>query len=104
MGMSAATVKKFAEARSEVFDESQIMNRVVSGPGIVTLPAEIPDPRTATVRVPQSVIETVAGMADGIRCDMDGNVWVGAGWVGPGYDGVHIFSSEGERIGLILLP
>jgi gluconolactonase len=48
--------------------------------------------------------EIVAGMADGIRCDTDGNVWVGAGWVGPGYDGVHIFSPEGVRIGLILLP
>ena len=47
---------------------------------------------------------TVAGMADGIRCDTDGNVWVGAGWVGPGYDGVHIFSPEGQRIGMILLP
>jgi gluconolactonase len=50
------------------------------------------------------VIETVAGMADGIRCDTDGNVWVGAGWVGAGYDGVHIFSPEGQRIGIILLP
>ena len=48
--------------------------------------------------------EIFAGMADGIRCDTDGNVWVGAGWVGPGYDGVHIFSPEGQRIGLILLP
>jgi gluconolactonase len=48
--------------------------------------------------------EDVAGMADGIRCDTEGNVWVGAGWVGPGYDGVHIFSPEGQRIGLILLP
>jgi len=46
----------------------------------------------------------VAGMADGIRCDTDGNVWVGAGWVGQGYDGVHIFSPEGQRIGMILLP
>lgn len=46
----------------------------------------------------------VAGMADGIRCDKDGNIWVGAGWVGEGYDGVHIFSPEGKRIGQILLP
>lgn len=45
-----------------------------------------------------------AGMADGIRCDTDGNIWVGAGWVGDGYDGVHIFSPEGQRIGQILLP
>ena len=46
----------------------------------------------------------VAGLADGIRCDTNGNIWVGSGWVGPGYDGVQIFSPEGERIGQILLP
>ena len=48
--------------------------------------------------------EKVAGLADGIRCDTDGNVWVGSGWVGPGYDGVQIFSPAGQRIGQILLP
>lgn len=46
----------------------------------------------------------VAGLADGIRADMDGNIWVGAGWVGEGYDGVHIFAPDGVRIGQILLP
>jgi gluconolactonase len=45
-----------------------------------------------------------AGLADGIRADKDGNIWVGAGWVGPGYDGVHVFDPGGERIGMILLP
>ena len=45
-----------------------------------------------------------AGQADGIRADKDGNVWVGAGWVGPGYDGVHVFAPDGTRIGMILLP
>jgi gluconolactonase len=45
-----------------------------------------------------------AGMADGIRADTDGNIWTGAGWVGDGYDGVHVFSPEGQRIGLIKLP
>jgi gluconolactonase len=45
-----------------------------------------------------------AGLADGIRADVDGNIWVGGGWVGEGYDGVHVFAPEGERIGLILLP
>jgi gluconolactonase len=44
------------------------------------------------------------GMADGIRADTDGNIWVGAGWVGPGYDGVHVLNPGGERIGMILLP
>ena len=48
----------------------------------------------------------VAGLADGIRCDKDGNIWSSAGWadVGDGYDGVHIFSPEGQRIGHIKLP
>jgi len=45
-----------------------------------------------------------AGHADGIRADKDGNIWTGAGWVGAGYDGVHIFNPEGARIGMILLP
>lgn len=45
-----------------------------------------------------------AGFADGMRCDVDGNLWVGAGWVGPGYDGVHILAPDGTRIGQILLP
>jgi len=44
------------------------------------------------------------GNADGIRCDIDGNVWASAGWVGAGYDGVQIFSPQGKRIGQILLP
>lgn len=45
-----------------------------------------------------------AGMADGIRADVDGNIWASAGWVGDGYDGVHIFAPDGERIGQIKLP
>ncbi|HVA49329.1 MAG TPA: SMP-30/gluconolactonase/LRE family protein [Pirellulales bacterium] len=45
-----------------------------------------------------------AGFADGIRADVDGNIWASAGWVGEGYDGVHIFAPDGERIGQIRLP
>ncbi len=44
------------------------------------------------------------GFADGIRCDEDGNVWSSAGWVGDGYDGVHVFAPDGTRIGQIRLP
>ena len=44
------------------------------------------------------------GLADGIRADADGNIWASAGWVGEGYDGVHIFAPDGSRIGLIRLP
>ena len=49
--------------------------------------------------------KVVAGFADGIRCDVDGNIWASAGWVGEGYDGVHVFEpKEGVRIGQIRLP
>ncbi|HEY5930404.1 MAG TPA: SMP-30/gluconolactonase/LRE family protein [Burkholderiales bacterium] len=44
------------------------------------------------------------GFADGIRCDEDGNVWAGMGWVGDGYDGVHVFAPDGVRIGMIRMP
>ncbi|MCG8583877.1 MAG: SMP-30/gluconolactonase/LRE family protein, partial [Pirellulales bacterium] len=46
----------------------------------------------------------VTGGADGIRCDVDGNIWASAGWVGAGFDGVHIFAPDGTRIGQIRLP
>ena len=45
-----------------------------------------------------------AGNADGIRADEDGNIWASAGWVGDGYDGVHVFAPDGNRIGQIILP
>lgn len=48
--------------------------------------------------------EGKAGFADGIRADEDGNIWASAGWVGDGYDGVHIFAPNGDRIGHIRLP
>lgn len=44
------------------------------------------------------------GGADGIRADIDGNIWAAAGWGGAGYDGVHIFAPDGQRIGFIELP
>ncbi|GAB4579943.1 MAG: SMP-30/gluconolactonase/LRE family protein [Anaerolineales bacterium] len=42
--------------------------------------------------------------ADGIRCDMDGNIWSSAGWAGEGHDGVHIFAPDGTLIGKIHVP
>ena len=44
------------------------------------------------------------GTSDGIRCDVDGNVWSAAGWGPEGFNGVHIFASDGALIGKIHLP
>jgi gluconolactonase len=45
----------------------------------------------------------INGGCDGLRADTDGNIWVG-GWGGEGYDGVHILTPEGQRMGQIVLP
>jgi gluconolactonase len=62
--------------------------------------ARLRDPKTFT----SMEMDGKAGFADGIRCDEDGNVWASAGWVGDGYDGVHVFAPDGQRIGQIRLP
>ena len=63
------------------------------------------EPQFLQGHVERFVRKEVAGFADGIRCDVDGNVWASAGWVGDGYDGVHVFEpKEGVRIGQIRLP
>jgi gluconolactonase len=44
------------------------------------------------------------GGSDGVRADVDGNIWSSAGWAGEGYDGIHVFAPDGVRIGQIRLP
>ncbi len=41
---------------------------------------------------------------DGIRCDVDGNLWCAYGAVKEGWDGVLVISPEGKAIGHIGLP
>jgi gluconolactonase len=66
---------------------------------------DVDGPRLRNPRTFASMeLEGRTGMADGIRTDERGNLWASAGWVGEGYDGVHIFAPNGERIGLIRLP
>ena len=52
----------------------------------------------------EMTLDGKTGFVDGVRCDEDGNVWAAMGWVGDGYDGVHIFAPDGARIGQIRLP
>jgi gluconolactonase len=44
------------------------------------------------------------GTSDGIRCDVDGNIWSAAGWGPESFNGVHIFAPDGTLIGKIHLP
>ena len=41
---------------------------------------------------------------DGIRADVDGNVWAGTIFGGEGVDGIQVYAPDGTRIGQILMP
>ena len=61
----------------------------------------LPDSTLANHRVFCDLGEAVP---DGFRVDVDGNVWSSAGWAGPADDGVHVFASNGDKIGAIHMP
>jgi gluconolactonase len=44
------------------------------------------------------------GFHDGVRADVDGNVWAAAAGAGEGIDGVHVYAPDGTRIGQIVMP
>jgi gluconolactonase len=44
------------------------------------------------------------GAPDGMRCDIDGNLWCGWGMGSPELDGVLVFNPHGKPIGRIALP
>jgi len=52
----------------------------------------------------RKLVDAGPGTPDGMRCDVDGNLWVGWGMGQEGLDGVSIFNPEGQFIGRINLP
>jgi len=44
------------------------------------------------------------GNTDGMRCDVEGNVWCSMGWADPKEDGLRCYSPAGELLGKIHLP
>ncbi len=44
------------------------------------------------------------GTPDGMRCDVDGNLWCGWGMGSAALDGVLVFAPDGSKIGRIALP
>ncbi len=80
----------------DVADKKRLSNRRV-------FTAMTLSPQTVETRDGQRKIGGNGG-SDGIRADVDGNIWAAAGWVGDGFDGVHVFAPDSTRIGMILLP
>ena len=50
------------------------------------------------------LIDAGPGAPDGMRCDVDGNLWCGWGMGTAALDGVMIFAPDGKPIGRIALP
>lgn len=50
------------------------------------------------------LIDAGPGTPDGLRIDVDGNLWCGWGMGAPELDGVMIFAPDGRPIGRIALP
>ena len=50
------------------------------------------------------LIDAGPGTPDGMRCDVDGNLWCGWGMGDEALDGVHVFAADGDLIGRIALP
>jgi gluconolactonase len=49
-------------------------------------------------------IDAGPGTPDGLRCDIDGNLWCGWGMGDAELDGVRVFAPDGKAIGHIMLP
>jgi gluconolactonase len=49
-------------------------------------------------------IDVGPGTPDGMRCDVDGNLWMGWGMGDAALDGVSIYNADGKLIGRINLP
>ena len=52
----------------------------------------------------RKLIDVGPGTPDGMRCDVDGNLWMGWGMGDAALDGVAVFNSDGRLIGRIDLP
>lgn len=52
----------------------------------------------------RKLIDVGEGTPDGMRCDVDGNLWMGWGMGSAELDGVVIFNPDGRLIGRIDLP
>jgi gluconolactonase len=70
--------------------------RVIRAYDVVDDGTRLANPRVLVARDPGNI-------TDGLRCDVDGNLWCGAG-PGEAFDGVVVFNKDGKKIGHIALP
>ncbi|WP_241671363.1 SMP-30/gluconolactonase/LRE family protein [Dankookia rubra] len=86
------------------FSPDDRLRRVVDTPSVrrTTRVYDVAEDSKA-LRNGRLLVDATPGYTDGIRCDMQGDVWCGFS-CGEGQDGVAVFAPDGEMIGRILLP
>jgi len=52
----------------------------------------------------RKLIDVGAGTPDGMRCDVEGNLWMGWGMGDAALDGVNVYNADGRLIGRVNLP
>ena len=62
------------------------------------------DPNSGKLSNKRVHIDAGPGTPDGMRCDIDGNLWCGWGMGDAALDGVFVFNRDGNHIGTIALP
>jgi gluconolactonase len=77
--------------------EAGVLPRVVRSYDVVENGAKLTNAATFITAEPD-------GTPDGLRVDVDGNLWIGWGMGKEGLDGVSVFNSQGKLIGRIDLP
>jgi gluconolactonase len=77
--------------------EAGVTPRVIRAYAVTDDGRRLAQPRTLVTAEP-------GGTPDGLRVDVDGNLWVGWGMGSPGLDGVRVFDPSGKPIGRIDLP
>jgi gluconolactonase len=66
--------------------------------------ADVADNGTRLGNLRVLITAETEGTPDGLRVDVDGNLWCGWGMGAEGLDGVHVFNPAGKLIGRIDLP
>ena len=77
--------------------EAGVTPRVIRAYDVAAGGKQLGAPRTLITAEPN-------GTPDGLRCDVDGNLWVGWGMGAEGLDGVAVFNPSGKPIGRINMP
>lgn len=102
-GVATAVVTNLVRPNGLCFSPGENLLYVVDS-GSSPASIHVFDVHGDSVRDGRQFIDMSPGTSDGIRCDVDGNLWAAAAGGGDGYDGVHIFAPDGTRIGQVLLP